>query len=270
MNDKKGMIASIPGEPVGMQDANARPLTHGFHLKVTGVRSVQPDPSKMSYKEASVLVVKSARDHSLEKCTIKVPLKRLCHDFPAVLREDIGATPVRNLDAALKANRESVGISFEEDDKYDSLLTLVFAASVGDAAQCAPTYTTASWLEPDGWYVRGKKVLSTPVEVSRELRDPESNAVLYVLRAPRLTGEGWEYSKPITWAEFLAGSYKFSDGRSINVIDSTQAFMAMTERWDGLSHSDKLKQEREQWEQPQKDIETIRRRAFGFRDWESR
>jgi hypothetical protein len=124
-------------------------------------------------------------------------------------------------------------------------------------------------MEPDGWYMRGKKVLSTPIEVNREIKDPESNAVLYILRAPRLNGEGWEYSKPVTWNQLVSGEYRFSDGRSINVIDPTLAFMAISDRWNGLSQSDRHKQEREQWEQPAKDQQALRRRAFGFRDWEA-
>ena len=263
MNDKKGMIANIPGEPVGMQDVNARKLTHGFHLKVTGVRNVQPDPSKVSYKEASVLVVKSTRDYSREQCTIKVPLKRLCYELPSVLREDIGATPVCNLDAALKANRESVGISFEEDDKYGGLLNLIFAASVGDADKCAPTYTTESWVEGDSWYTRGKRV-GPAVEINREMKDPKTGEVLYRLRAPRLTGDGWEYCTA-TWNELLSGTYRFNDGRNMSVTDPTQAFLAITDRWNSLNDGQRNAQMLEEKHQPEKDLQAERNATFGFR-----
>jgi hypothetical protein len=44
--------------------------------------------------------------------------------------------------------------------------------------------------------------------------------------------------------------------------------MAIQERWEGVSHSDRLRQEREEETQPERDLQTRRRTAFGFRDWE--
>jgi hypothetical protein len=249
MNYRKGFVKKVPGEMIEMQDPNGKTIASGFALKVLTVRDVQPDLSKAQYAEAAVLVEKGTGD-KLKSFKIQVPVSELCTNLKGVITAGVGADAV-----------------FLEDDPYDALLQVILAHSV--RPDTAPTYTTPSWMEPDGWYVRGKKVLSTPVEINRETRDPESNGALYILRAPRLNGEGWEYSKPVTWNQLVSGDYKFSDGRSITPIDPTLAFMAISERWDGLTPNQKDSQRLEERDQPAKDKERARNRAFGFRDWDA-
>lgn len=250
MTDRKGYVSNIAGEPVGIQDQNGRALTSGFSMLVKGVRNVQPDPSRAQYPEAEVLVLKSTgSDHKRESYTIRVPVSRLVEDLPGVIREGVGT------DA-----------QYETKDSTGKLLTVILAASVHP--ETAPTYTTESWMESDGWYFKGVKVGSA-VEISRLVNDPESNATLYVLRAPRLSGQGWAFSKPITWDQIQSGDYGFTDGRSISVSKPTITFMAMDSKWNSLTEGQRNSQMLEERNQPAADRKRMTDRAFGFRDWDA-
>ena len=251
--DRKGTEINIPGPDGGITliDSGAKVLATGFTLRLGASKRVQPDKSRAPFDEINIHVTKATAEGTREKYLVTQPFERLINSFPEVIREVVGSEA-----------------DFQIDDPYHKLLLLVLALS-SDRPDLASVVATPSWSAPNGWYYRGKPVCSVPVEINREFRDPESNADLYVLRAPRLTGEGWEYSKPVTWNELLSGVYKFTDGRSINVADPTQAFLAITARWDGLSHSDKLKQERDEYTQSDRDAKALQNRAFGFRDWDA-
>src|ERR1035437_997534 len=241
----KGRIKDIPGEQIEMQDEHGNALCSGFHMKITGIKNVQPDPTKAQYAEASVLVVKSTDNGKRESYTIRVPVSRLCEDLPSVIRSGVGP------DAR-----------FEDNDPLDKLLLVICAASVDP--QNAPTYTTPSYIEGDSWYWNGKRV-GPAAEISRLVNDPESNATLYVLRAKRLTGEGWAFSKPITWDQLQKGDYCFTDGRNTSVSHPTLNYVAMESKWSSLTEGQRNSQMLEERNQPAADKQRAMDRAFGFR-----
>lgn len=109
----------------------------------------------------------------------------------------------------------------------------------------------------------GKRV-GPAVEINREMKDPETNEVLYRLRTPRLTGEGWEYCT-VTWNELLSGTYRFNDGRNMSVADPTQAFMAITDRWNSLPEGQRNAQMLEEKHQPEKDLQARKDAMFNLR-----
>lgn len=248
MTDKKGYVSNIAGEPVSIQDQNGRDLTSGFSMLVKSVRIVQPDTSRAMYPEAEVLVLKSTgSDHKRESYTIRVPVSRLCEDLPGVIREGVGA------DAQYETN----------DPTGSKLLTVILASSIHP--ETAKTYTTPYFVEGDSWFVRGKRV-GPAVEISRLVNDPVSNATLYVLRAPRLTGEGWEFSKSITWNQLQNGDYCFTDGRNTSVSNPTLNYVAMESKWSLLTEGQRNAQMLEEKHQPEKDRQIQQERAWNFRD----
>jgi hypothetical protein len=250
--DRKGTEINIPGPTGGITliDSDAKVLAKGFTLRLGASKLVQPDKSKAPFAEINIHVTKATAEGARDSYVVTQPFEKVINSFADVVREAVGPAS-----------------DFQSDDSYHKLLLLVLALS-SDRPDLAPVVTTESWMEADGWYFLGKKVASAPVEINREYKHPESNETMYVLRKPRQTG-GWEYSKPITHNELLAGTHRFNDGRSVTVSDPTLAFMSIKARWDGVSDSDRLKQEREEYTQPQRDRQALQARGFGFRDWEA-
>src|ERR1017187_1016100 len=247
----KGRIVDVPGVQGGlwMLDPQGEVLTSGFSLKITGIKMTQPDPAAAPFEVATVQVTKATAEGGRQTYTVLQPVKRLLEQFPEVIREGVGE------DA-----------TFDCKDISDSLLFLTLAASSKDTQHLAPTFNTLQWTEERGWMDTGKLVCSAPIEICREITNPESGEVLYRLRIERPNQPGFHDYCTCSREEVLNGNFHFPD-RMISCHSAIRTSMAMFDRWGSLSEGDKVNHARAEYTQPDREAKAKRDSQFGFSTW---
>jgi len=248
--DLKGRIMDIPGIQGGitMLDPNGNVLAKGFSLKIVGSKTIQPDPSKAPFEVATIKVTKATADGGRTSYTVTQPVQRIFESFPEVVREAVGE------DA-----------EFDSKEPYDKLLLLTLASSSKDTEHLAPTVNASQWIdEATGyWMDHGKMVCSRPVEICREIKTPEGETV-YRLRVPRPNQPGFHDYTTCSWDELNSGTFHFSE-QGINIHSAVKTAMAMLGRYESLNTSGRLKQEHEEYTQPEREAKAALDNTFwGF------
>jgi hypothetical protein len=243
----KGRILDVPGPDGGIwiyDPQKGDVLAKGFKLKVLSSKKTQLNEAAAPVEKVTVEVTRVTAGGGRESYNIVVPVQRILEDFPAVIREGVGS------DA-----------EFDDKEPFDKLLLVTLAASDKTKEHLAPTYNTPQWTEANGWFYEGKMVCHAPVEIARELKDPETGATLYRLRVPRADGTGFNYTT-VSWEELHAGRYIFPSGL-VNIRNAPKTAIGMLNRWTSLNEGQRAAQIKEEETQPERDAQA--RRAEEFR-----
>jgi hypothetical protein len=241
----KGRILDAPGADGGIWifDPQGKVLAKGFRLRIVDFKITQLNPAAAPVENAVIEVTKATASGERQTYKITQPLKRVFEQFNEVIQEGVGE-----------------GVEWDTKDRFDTLLLVTMATSIKGKEELVPIHNTPQWTESSGWFYNGELVCCAPIEISREMTDPETGATLYRLRIPRFNGTGYYYTT-VSWDDLHAGRYFFSD-RLINVRNATKTAIGMLQRWESLTEKQRIDQEHEERTQPERDAQAERERQF--------